>query len=313
MCAEPDPCAGVSCGANSTCLPSTAACVCDEGFVLEAGGCEAPAPGDPRARTVQQVCSRWNQDYPKQSTSVFTSNGNTCDAGQIEPDAHADAMRLVNLHRWLLGLDAAGVDWANQAKAQEAALMMHVNSSLSHSPPSNWQCFTQDGADAAGSSNLGLGYSHPSDTINGYMADSRTPSLGHRRWIISPTLDKVGFGHHGRGGAMWVFGKNNANVVPEYVMYPGAGIAPAESILGDWSISSNTNIGTPTVTIAPRDGGAALPLGVTKIANNYGMRYAVSIQLGEQPMVGVPYVVTITLADGTVWSHETTVVDCDAI
>ena len=135
VCAEPDPCAGVSCGANSTCLPSTAACVCDEGFVLEAGGCEAPAPGDPRARTVQQVCSRWNQDYPKQSTSVFTSNGNTCDAGQSEPDAHADAMRLVNLHRWLLGLDAAGVDWANQAKAQEAALMMHVNSSLSHSPP----------------------------------------------------------------------------------------------------------------------------------------------------------------------------------
>jgi uncharacterized protein YkwD len=310
----PDPCEGVSCGANSACSPATGACLCDGGFVpTGTGDCEAPAPGDPRARTAQEVCDRWQQDYPKRSTAVFTSSGAQCDAGQIDPEAHADAMRRVNLHRWLLGMEAATVDWGNQAKAQEAALMMDANGSLSHSPPMSWQCYTADGDQAAGASNLGLGYRHPADTVDGYMLDRNVPSLGHRRWVISPTLDRVGFGHHGRGAAMWVFGKNNANPVPDYVMYPGAGIMPDDAVLGDWSISSNRNIGTPTVEVTPKSGGAPLGLSVTKLPNNYGLRYAASIQFSDRPVVGETYVVTITLDDGTVWAHETTLVDCGAL
>ncbi len=310
----PDPCEGVSCGANSTCSPATETCLCDGGFVPTGNGdCEAPAPGDPRARTAQEVCDRWEQDYPKQSTTVFTSSGSQCDAGEIDPVAHADAMRRVNLHRWLLGMEAATVDWGNQAKAQEAALMMDANSSLSHTPPMSWQCYTADGDQAAGSSNLGLGYRHPADTVDGYMLDRNVPSLGHRRLVISPTLDKVGFGHHGRGSAMWVFGRDGSRQVPDYVMYPGPGIMPADAILGDWSISSNRNIGTPTVEVVPKSGGAPLGLGVTRLPNNYGMRYSASIQFTDRPAVGETYVVTITLDDGTVWTHETTLVDCSAL
>jgi hypothetical protein len=41
-------------------------------------------------------------------------------------------------------------------KAQKAALMS-VNGQLSHSPPSTWTCYTSDGAQASGSTDLHLG------------------------------------------------------------------------------------------------------------------------------------------------------------
>lgn len=312
-CVADNPCLSVRCGANSTCQPATGQCLCDVGFAQGAAGCEPVRPGDPSTRTAREVCDRWAADYPKQATTVFTAGAGTCDPGTIDMTAHADAMRRVNLYRWLLGLDPASVDWNNQAKAQQAALMMDANNALSHSPPSSWQCYTADGAAAAGSSNLALGYGSPADTVDGYMRDRGTPSLGHRRWIISPSLGQVGFGHHGRGGAMWAFGRASGNTSPPYVMYPGPGPQPTTSVLGDWSISSNTDLGTPTVTITPKAGGAPLALGVTKIANNYGLRYAVSLQLQDTPTPGTPYIVTIQLANGTTWSHETTLIDCSTL
>lgn len=48
------------------------------------------------------------------------------------------------------------------AKAQKAALMMSVNRQLSHSPDSTWICYSAEGAEAAGKSNLYLGVYGPS-------------------------------------------------------------------------------------------------------------------------------------------------------
>ncbi len=73
----------------------------------------------------------------------------------------------------------------NSAKNQQAALMMSVNGQLNHNPPSTWTCYSADGAQAAGSSNLALEL-FGRNAISLYMQDpgSRKWLRRHRRWIL---------------------------------------------------------------------------------------------------------------------------------
>lgn len=80
-----------------------------------------------------------------------------------------------------------GLDDTYSAKAQAATLMMSVNRKLSHSPDSSWTCYTANGREGAGSSNLYLGVFGPS-AISGYIRDPGSGNyfVGHRRWILYP-------------------------------------------------------------------------------------------------------------------------------
>jgi len=49
----------------------------------------------------------------------------------------------------LVGVEPVAFSSALSAKAQEAALMMARNETLSHGPPSSWACYTGTGASAA--------------------------------------------------------------------------------------------------------------------------------------------------------------------
>lgn len=309
MGSPPDPCEAVSCGAGASCVDG--ACVCTPGFVFRDGVCEPKRPGEPASRTAEEVCVRWVSDHPE-TTRTATTRGDvsTCDAGDVTRDGHNDAMRRVNLYRWLVGLDPSGTDAVNQAKAQQAALMMDANSALSHSPPMSWKCYTQDGAMAAGSSNLALGTRTPASTVDLYVEDRNVASLGHRRWVMSPTLDKVGFGHSGRGGAMWVFGRGSGMTSPEYVSYPSAGPFPAPALRGEWSLTSSKSLSGAVVKVTPR-GGMPKTYMPQMLSGGVGSHRNAMKYSPEGIEVGETYIIEVTLGDGTVWSWETQVVSCD--
>jgi uncharacterized protein YkwD len=189
-------------------------------------------------RSAAEVCERWRSDYPATATSSFSRGSSDCDAGAIAPAAHEDAIRRLNLYRWLAGQSPVTVSDANARLAQSAALMMNANQALNHAPPTSWKCHSREGAQAAGSSNLALGIRTAAEAIDLYVADNGVDSLGHRRWALHPDLGEVGIGHYGTGNAMWVFGRQSGALQPEFVTYPATGVVPAASVFSTkWSFA----------------------------------------------------------------------------
>ena len=159
----------------------------------------------------------------------WSGNPATCNAGSTS-QAYIDAsFDLINYYRAMVELPPVVNDTSKNASSQEAALMMSVNDSLSHSPPDNWECFSPEGDAAAGSSNLAIGAAGP-DAIKLYIWDfgSSNTAVGHRRWILSPTRSSFGIGSVGGGtrdaNALWVFAGTTSRPPTDIVAWPPRGV-----------------------------------------------------------------------------------------
>lgn len=180
-----------------------------------------------------------------QSDGGWTGSTAGCRVGENTSAHQAATLRRLNYFRALAGLPA-NVEFGEQynRKALAAALMMEANSSLSHSPPSSWRCYTKDGAQAAGSSNLALGRGGP-DSIDLYMWDPGAGNafVGHRRWILHPAQRVMGSGSTSRANALWVFGEHDSQSRgPEFVAWPPAGyVSKSFGLRSDyrWSFSKS--------------------------------------------------------------------------
>jgi hypothetical protein len=183
-----------------------------------------------------------------------------CVAGDVNAGYHAATLQRINYFRAMAGLPGDVVlDAVKNAKCQEAALMMSANGDLSHSPPPDWTCYTADGAEAAGRSNLAAGYSSGWNAIDAYMADRNQPEVGHRRWLLYPRLASSGlgatFGGSWNGYAMWVIGDwGNRPALPEWVAWPPQGFVPYQVVHELWSFTlSGADFTNASVTVR-RDG-----------------------------------------------------------
>jgi len=115
-------------------------------------------------------------------------------------------LEAVNNVRALHSLKAVEYRAQGDIQTQYAALMMAVNSALSHQPPEDWLCWSQDGFDGANTSNLHMSWntaaSQPDDpaaSVVGFLIDNGVESLGHRRWVLDPFLKYISFGSvHGQ-------------------------------------------------------------------------------------------------------------------
>jgi uncharacterized protein YkwD len=110
-----------------------------------------------RVRT--SLHSSWTRDYLKDinANEGFTGNVAACQAGDISNNFRDAVVRRTNYIRALCHLPAVDLDCEDSDKCQAAALIMAANNALSHFPDSSWTCFSQDGKEAAGASNIGLG------------------------------------------------------------------------------------------------------------------------------------------------------------
>ena len=73
--------------------------------------------------------------------------------------------------------------------------MMSANNSFSHTPPDTWTCYTANGAQAAGASNIALGTYGPL-SVDAFMRDSGGGNqiVGHRRWFHYSRAISMGTG-----------------------------------------------------------------------------------------------------------------------
>lgn len=131
---------------------------------------------------------------------------NTYKSGTLSQGTLQSALNMVNQCRYIAGINSniqLNSTYSKQTSA--AALLNALNGKLSHTPArpavlssSSYNSLYKTGYQAASRSNLAMGYSCLNSAIlDGWMFDgdsSNISTLGHRRWILNPTMKKTGFG-----------------------------------------------------------------------------------------------------------------------
>lgn len=211
----------------------------------------------------------------------WTGSHASCNAGTTSSDFKNSVLARINYFRAMAGVPAnVTLDSSYNAKAQQAALMMSANNTLSHTPPASWNCYTADGRTAAESSNISLGH-NGWDAVGGQMRDNGANNtvVGHRRWLLLPQTQRMGTGDVPASGsfkpanAVWVFDGNTYAARPttrdEFVAWPTKGFNPYQVVPVRWSFSyPSANFTNATVTMT--QGSSNVPLTQEAVANGYG-------------------------------------------
>jgi Cysteine-rich secretory protein family len=244
------------------------------------------------------------------SDGAWNGSVQSCNAGDMTAAGRANAVRLINLFRFLGDLPAVQNASNLDAKAQACALMMDANNSLSHDPPSNWACYTQAGADAAGQSNICS--TGAASCMDLYMNDrGNDTTYGHRRWFLSNSLGPIGVGGTPGGSCHLVIGGSGKANKP-YMAFPSAGPQPLGAAqLADstgWSIQSDT-INLDNAQVSIQEGGQTLPVTVGRLGQGYGSRWAIRIVHSWKVQAGKTYAVNVTGVSPPI-AYSVQVVDC---
>jgi uncharacterized protein YkwD len=278
-----------------------------------AAGATAPPPtGD---RSPDAVCARWKADRADISEGTWSGDVASCNAGDISANGRANALKLINLYRWLADLPPVTNDPAMDQQAQACALLQRANNMLSHTPPTTWTCYTMEGATAAGRCNISTGPGVSS--VDGYMVDPGNPTtIGHRRWILSNTFGPTGLGSTDKHSCLMTFGKMKVNKA--WQAWPAPGAIPLQAMQGGfgqkvdstgWTVQSDT-INLASAQVSVMADGTAQPVMITQLGAGYGSKYAIRFNpMGWSTTAGKTYTVAVT---GTTMPIDYTVqiVDC---
>ncbi len=247
-----------------------------------------------------EVCERWNQDRADMNEGTWSGDLGSCIAGDVSAEGRANALKLVNLYRFLAELPPVVTDPSRDADAQQCALMIDANNDLDHSPPMSWSCYTAEGANAAGNGNLA---STPGvRAVDLYMADPGNPTtMGHRRWILANSLGPIGLGSTDSDSCMWVL-RGSGSAGRPWTAWPAPGPFPIGAIDASfqtvdetgWTIQSQSiDLDAAQVTIS--EGGTPLAIQVDTLQRGFGSRSAIRIlPQGWQSTVGRTYSVVVT-------------------
>lgn len=221
----------------------------------------------------------------------WTGNHAACDPGVTGDAFRAAVLRRINYFRAMAGVPATVTlsDESNR-KAQAAALMMSVNRQLSHTPPTSWTCYSTEGAQGAGSSNLYLGV-FGWEAITGYMRDPGSGNyfVGHRRWILYPQTRVMGTGDvpptasYPPANALRVFddqiGQPRPPTREPFVAWPPPGYVPYLVVFARWSFAyAGADFSGATVSLASN--GANVSVSQAPAMNGFGENTLVWIPMG---------------------------------
>ena len=218
-------------------------------------------------------------------------------AGALSDEQINSALDTLNVLRALAGLPEVAEDGALNDLAQHGAVLSAVRSEITHAPepvagmPDDFYTL---GAAAAARCNLALCNWHEprlaaramvffmQDDTAGNLAD-----LGHRRWMLSPTMGKAGLGlaldEPGRSYITLYVTDDSASFDYDSIAWPCAGAFPAElmNAATPWSISLNPEkydlaASTPHVTLIEETSGACWEMESGDSADTNGAYFMLS-------------------------------------
>lgn len=198
-------------------------------------------------------------------------------AGALSDEQIDSAFDTLNVLRALAGLPEAAEDAELSGIAQHGAVLSAAQGEITHAPDQPGDMpddFYALGAAAAARCNLALFNWHEprlaaramvffmQDDTAGNLAD-----LGHRRWMLSPTMGKAGLGlaldEPGRSYIALYVTDDSASFDYDSIAWPCAGAFPAELMNAEtpWSISLNPEkydlaASKPRVTLIEETSGA---------------------------------------------------------
>lgn len=191
--------------------------------------------------------------------------------GVLSDATTESALNMLNQLRYIAGLSSNVAVSESKTRAAEAAtLVNYLNNSMSHYPVrpevlsgSEYDSLYELGYNGASGSNIAWGYS----TLNmamlrGWFADedaSNISRVGHRRWLLNPFLETVGFGVTGSHSAVYVQGESFwRDWGGRYVAWPAQQM-PVQYFAANypWSLSLGNAVpeDTTTVTLVRRGDG----------------------------------------------------------
>ena len=180
-------------------------------------------------------------------------------SGKISNESLEEGLKYLNSLRFAAGLSYnIGVEDGYNKLAQDGSLLCQANNLLAHEghpKPKNMDKKLYDsGAKGCKSSNLGNGYLNIIQSIQGWVSDEDSGNfdrVGHRRWVLNPTMKNTGLGFVNKFSAMYSFDKNSPENYVKNVAWPCQHM-PIE-FFGDnypWSLSTDVELNKKvTVTI----------------------------------------------------------------
>jgi hypothetical protein len=266
----------------------------------------------------------------------WTGSAASCTPGSLDPGYLDAALQRVVYFRNLAGspTDTINLDAAQNTSAQAGALLMAVNDDIDHYPtsdtfPTCWPEVGAAAAEAAAKSNLawsrGWGM-RLATTVDGWIADHRVPSAGHRWWALHPNATSIGFGEAQSGSTVaavqrlpietMAFGWSIASRPNGVLAWPTCGTAAAPAYT-PWQTTyplfsldkDGANWTAATVSVTRNGGGMAAPiLSTGGPLGTSGMPFTFLVNNGTVPRPasdGNPathdydeYVITVTGATG---------------
>ncbi len=133
--------------------------------------------------------------------------------GKVSDENLKGTLALFNTYRYIAGIPAdvtLNSDYTELTQA--AAVVMAANNKMSHYPTQPGDMSDEmykKGYTGAGSSNIGWNYRSLGDALAyGWMSDDDDGNIGrvgHRRWVLNPSMKQTGFGYAGVYSAMYAF------------------------------------------------------------------------------------------------------------
>lgn len=178
-------------------------------------------------------------------------------AGKPSKTNLQEGLNALNAMRYIAGLDAnVTLNETYNELAQAAALVNCLNGELSHSPsqPKGLdKALYNKGYRGASSSNLSMGRHSIVASILGCMDDSSISNIsrvGHRRWILNPSMGETGFGFVESYVATYAFDESNVNANQSNVVWPAQNM-PLEYFDASqaWSVSTGEALDASEVMV----------------------------------------------------------------
>ena len=262
------------------------------------------APTENNAQQRQQAIDDYNSLYLASSTTAsWTGNVATCTPGTVSADMHAKTVKRINFYRKMVGLPYnMQLSTLLNEKAQKAALMMEAHGSLSHTPDASWACYSADGKEGAGKSNLAQG-GIGSTAIDLYMKDygAGNEAVGHRRWLLFSRAKTFGHGSTSNYNAIYCTHNFSnpavaASLLPEFIAYPPKGFVVQDLFVPQqrWSFSiPDADFSTVGITVKNSDN---ITISTTK--------YPLQAGYGDNTLVFVPNINSYAFTKDTKFSVE---------
>ncbi|TYQ18396.1 UNVERIFIED_CONTAM: dockerin type I repeat protein [Acetivibrio alkalicellulosi] len=158
-------------------------------------------------------------------------------AGKVKSEHLEEALNCVNFTRYLVGLpdDIVLNDNYNNYAQHGAVILVALGNILTHHPekPDDMcEDFYKIAYRGTSSSNLSIGYSNIRRSVMACMDDSddrNIQNLGHRRWLLNPDMQQIGFGHYRSRSSTYVFDRSRRPQFRyDYISWPARNYMPIE-------------------------------------------------------------------------------------